>query len=239
MKTTILLANRTNRRGDCVLGLCRLDTVAATSEASSARGVLIGNCERTSLVRHLTQAVRNTPGHVTIVPATYQIANHIAEELWDMGIESWQARCGCSVGLGRPGASVQIAIPEKLFLVGRRVRQGIHQPELIFVVDPDSYLDRRVTWKERQGCRGQNVRRFKATCWATGSRAAILLWTVKEPVSFSPEVLGSIYGLDAWMSLDGRSLRTAAAPLLDAEEEQQAADDPFQTGTAAGMVVAM
>jgi len=221
MTQPILVVERITRVGNRPLGdFVATDDVVA-KEAGIGRGLLIGDCLEDRLTGHVCYAVRNAlPSKSVIVPFSYALSEEIAETL-QMGhdLAVWQATRNSRKGKGNATASIQIAIPEKLFLVDKRVRDEAYRPSFIHVVDPPALLDRRnisITGALRY--RASNVARHKAICEANGAIPYVLLWTTEGCGAFPQAHLCKVMGVDAWLYASGQTLRTAAfADLRTAE----------------------
>lgn len=209
MSPALLLADRTNRTGDRTLGTLRLTLEALAYEAGMGRGILIADCRSEALPRHVTHAIRNAAVPAVIAPSTYAMGEEIADDLDGLSLPTWCGQRGTECGAGDSNAEIQIAVPEQLYLVERRIRAKTYAPGLAFVVDAEGYLDRAAPEWYQLSRRGESVCRFKAACQAAGGRLPLVVWTTQPAMSFRFSTLSRIYGVDAWLCLDGQTLRTA------------------------------
>lgn len=213
MTQPILVVERITRIGNKLLGDFLVTDDVVAKEAGLGRGLLIGDCLKDRLTSHVCYAVRNAlPSKSVVVPFSYALSEEIGETLqMQHKLAVWQVIRNSRTGKGNASASIQIAIPEKLFLIDKRVQDEAYRPSFIHVVDPPALLDRRkVSITGDLRCRGTNVARHKAVCGANGVIPYVILWTTKGCGCFMSSHLCKVMGVDVWLYANGRTLRTAA-----------------------------
>ena len=223
MSQTILAVQRITRIGSNALEPFVLTAEVALKEAGIGRGLLISDCIESRLTCHISYAVRNAlPFHSVLIPFSYELSEEIADKLAiNHRLDTWRSMRGKRRGRGCPSAPIQLAIPEKLFLIDRRVNEKICKPYFIHVIDPLGLLDRG-TSLHNGGIqyRASSVGRHKAVCQANGLNPYLLFWTTKNSGCFIQSHLAGLMGVDAWFYADGRTLRTAAFATLSSPEER-------------------
>ena len=203
---------RVPRIGEESLGSLTVTQRFAEEEAGLGRGLLIGSCRPDSLIRHVACAIWNSqPCSTVVVTNSYADAEAICDQLLERRVQCWQAVRNRRAGKGKTGASVQIAVPEKLYLLDRKVREAIIAPIILHVVDPPGLMS-SVSLIQAGAVlyRGDNIARFKATCEPREIIPYVIVWTRQICPSFLPSRLSRFMGVDAWHYADGRTLRTAA-----------------------------
>ena len=213
MAQPILVVKRVTRIADKEVELFELTNETASKEAGIGRGLMIGNCVKNRLSSHVSFAVSNClPAQSVVVPFSYDLSSEIADRISeDRGVDIWMATRNSRKGEGPLGATVQIAIPEKLFLIEKRIREGLWKAEFIHVVDPSGRLDAtRVQSRNEVRSRGTNIARHKAVCEANGRSPYVIYWTCGNCGSFTHLHLCGLMGVDAWLYADGKTVRTAA-----------------------------
>lgn len=223
MSQTILAVQRITRIGSNELEPFVLTAEVALKEAGIGRGLLISDCIESRLTCHISYTVCNAlPFHSVLVPFSYELSDEIGESLAaDHRLDIWRSMRGKRRGKGCPSAPIQLAIPEKLFLIDRRVNEKVCKPYFIHVIDPLGLLDRGTT-SHNGGIqyRASNVGRHKAVCQANGLSPYLIFWTTKNSGCFAQSHLAGLMGVDAWFYADGRTLRTAAFATFPSLEGQ-------------------
>ncbi len=212
MPKVILAVQRITRIGNKPLAELFLTDDVAASEAGMGRGLLIGNCLEGRLTSHICHALCNAlPLKSVVVTFSYALSQEIAETLRsEHSLGAWQAIRNKRKGKGSSAESVQIAVPEKLYIVDKHVRNEEYDPNFIHVVDPAGSLDRASpSLAGNLRYRASNIARHKAVCEANGSTPYVLLWTAESCGSFIPSHICRVMGLDAWYYANGQTLRTA------------------------------
>jgi len=213
MARPILVVKRVTRMANTEVELFELTNEIASKEAGIGRGLMIGNCVKNRLSSHISFAVSNClPAQSVVVPFSYDLSNEIADRVSeDRGVDIWMATRDSRKGEGHLGATVQIAIPEKLFLIEKGIRKGLWKTEFIHVVDPPGLLDTtRDQSRDEVWSRGTNIARHKAVCEANGTSPYVIYWTCENCGSFTRLHFCGLMGVDAWLYADGKTLRTAA-----------------------------
>jgi hypothetical protein len=208
----IFAVQRITRIGSKPLEYLLLTDDVFTREAGMGRGLLIGNCTKDRLIGHICHALCNAlPLKSVVVTHSYELSEEIAEKLHsEHGVCVWQAVRHKRKGKGSSTESVQITIPEKLYIVSKHVCNEDYNPSFIHVVDPPGSLDRSsLSLSGNLRYRASNIARHKAVCEANGSIPYVLLWTTEICGSFIPSHMCSVMGLDAWYYANGQTLRTA------------------------------
>jgi hypothetical protein len=209
----ILVVERITRIGNKSLGELFLTDDVVASEAAMGRGLLIGACREERFISHICYALRNAlPSKSVVVAFSYALSEEIAEKLrLEHNLIVWQAIRNRRRGKGNDMAPIQIGVPEKLYILDRRVRNEDYDPSFIHVVDPDASLVRaNFSYDGVVTYRPSNVARHKAICEANGSTPYVLFWTKESCGSLMASHLCQVAGLDAWLYANGRTLRTAA-----------------------------
>ena len=208
----IFSVTRIPRLGQEELGDIRVTEEFASEEAGLGRGLLIGGCCETAVLRHASQAAMNGwSADVVLVPSSYDALDVLAEAFTREGVDFWTIRRDGRDGAGKATAKIQVAVPERLYLVGKHVESADFQPTYIHVVDPTWHL--RSEFGNPYGsisCRGDNVARFKAGCEAKGVAPYAIFWTCEPPASILSSALCKMMGVDALCYGDGKSVRTAS-----------------------------
>jgi len=220
MARNVLIAQRVTRIGGARLETLTVSTDTAADEAGIGRGLYIGNCPDGRIVTQLCYAIRNAlPSSSVVVPCSYELSEQIASKLEELRIDCWRAIRDSRDGVGDGGAPVQIAIPEKLFLLDARVRKG-HSPAFMHVVAPQGHVNSYSRELGGRRCRADNISRYKAVCEANGVSPYAIFWTAQPCACLSTSRLNRSMGVDAWIYVDGRTVRCACFAEVPQEESQ-------------------
>lgn len=209
----ILAAERTTRDGTKVLGDMIITEAVAAKDAQIGRGLLIGNCPEDRLISHLCCAVQNAlPSKAVVIAPSYARGEEIAETLAAKhDVEVWQATSRGLRGKGNAAAPVQITVPEKLTIVDKRVLTEGYRSAYLHVIDLPVLRDIKGSSSTLIfSRRAHNVARHKAVCHANGIILYLTLWTTEACNWIPRSQLCNMLTVEAWLYVDGRTLRTAA-----------------------------
>lgn len=219
MSQPILVAERITRDGKG-LGSFTLTLDTARGLADGGQGVIVGNCPQDRMVRHIPHACRNALPACTLVAChSYEFASDLNDEASWQGtpMSSWLFESRFT--LKPPNSRVLLTVPEKLYQLRRTARQRAYLPDLLFLVDPNGITIRRSSCEEFQGSRAQVVSKFRSACLAINHQTTPILWTSAPCGAFVHDRLCELMGVEAFLYLDGGTLRTASMNGLASSEE--------------------
>ena len=228
----ILVAERVTRDMRGKLGLLQLAATSAKDLADSGRGVVIGNCAPHRTVAKIAGSIRNLlhPHRCIVACHSYELARDIVEKCRTLGTVASLLDCNERLTTGHLQGSAIVTVPEQLYQCREAVRSGAFQPLLLYLVDLNGLtLSARY---EEQGLanRAAGLSQFRGFCLAQGCQTLPVLWISCSPIALFPETVCTAFGVEATISLDGATLRTAFAP-DDAQPCTGYMDDVYAAST--------
>lgn len=209
----LLAVRRITRSGSRTLENMIITTTTAQADAHAGRGLLLGSCRANRLISHVCFVVQNAlPLRSVVVVCSSDIGEDIGNALEaSHRVEVWHALFKGSKGEGPSRASVQVALPETLVQIDRKVRSRQYLPDFIHVIDLPGCANILSPSTARDFVRrGHTVARHKATCHARGACPYMVVWTT-DTCDWVPRArLCNIMGVEGWLYADGRTLRSAA-----------------------------
>src|SRR5689334_18369171 len=222
MATPFLLAERVTREGRR-LGVKALTVDAVKDIADSGQGFIIGNCSADGLQRHIPHVCRNAlPNRTLVACHSYEFASNLFER------PSWNGAQRCALlrenrgAAGVSKAPILVTVIEKLYSLRKLARDRQYLPSLLHLVDPHGISIRTADTGEFCGARAQAISRFRAACLAAGHQVAPMLWTTAPCGAFSRESLCELMGVEAFIYLDGSTLRSASLLKCEADATSDA-----------------
>lgn len=214
MARTILVAKRITRNArEKDLGELFITDTIAVEESRKNRGLLIANCREGQLMARLCQALRNSlPLRSVVVPLSHIVVEDIAATLEiQYGLSIWRTAHDTERGIGALASPIWVTIPENLTILARHVRSKVHCPDIIHVVNlalPGVAIH-RLSICGQSRYRALDVGHHKAACQANGLMPYVIVWTPEECRGVPQRYLCQALGVDAWLYVDGSTLRTA------------------------------